>query len=255
MFKKNQDNNNIGKTDPENLEKSLDKFYKELSSPDNIFPALEVALTPISLWNPNVGILLQAFLSTIKIGVNAFSRRKAEDRLRLIIDTIYKIWKKQQAGETNYEAALICPDLLRNALIFEDGERVKEHLILIETLFSSGKMDFDNLTEALRLVNQLSSIEYRILKLIPQVDTNWKDILSIKEFQILYETQKEQLTAVFLSLINMNLVVRKLVIRHDGGPELGTINYKDDLEYIRLSAYGQLFIKTLDDVKTKQDNS
>lgn len=253
MFKINQEN--INKIEPHNLEKSLDKFYKEIASPNNIIPALGVALTPISLWNPHIGILLQAFLSTINMGVNVFSRKKAEDRLILIIDTIYKIWKKQQAGETNYEAALICPELFRNALIFEDEERVKEHLTFIEALFSSGKMDFDNLTEVLRLISRLSCMEYKTLKLIPHVDTNWNGIFLIKEFKILRETQEDQLTAAFLSLINMNLVVRKLVIRLDGGPELGTINYKDELEYIRLSAYGQLFLKTLDDIKDKHENS
>ena len=64
-------------------------------------------------------------------------------------------------------------------------------------------------------------------------------------------TNEEQLTAAFLSLINMNLVVRKLSIKYDSGPELGTLNYNDNLEYIRLSPYGKLFIETLEGIKPK----
>lgn len=232
-----------------NLGSSLKKFCQEAAKPENILPAFSLVSIPISFWNAQIGLILQTFFSTINMGVNIFSKNKAEKRLVQIIETIYKIWEKQQAGETNYEAALICPELFRNALIFEDEERVKEHLLLIETLFSSGEMDYDSLSEALRLVNQLSCMEYKILKSIPQTDTKWNDILSINEFHTLYETQKEQLTAAFLSLINMNLVVRKLAIRHNGGPELGTINYDDDLEYLRLSAYGQLFLETLETIK------
>jgi hypothetical protein len=232
-----------------NLGKSLEIFCQEAAKPENVISAFSLVSLPISLWNAQVGLILQTFLSTIKFGTNILSKSKAEKRLMQIIETIYKVWKKQQTGETNYEAALVCPELFRNALIFEDEERVKEHLLLIETLFSSGEMDYDSLSEALRLVNQLSCMEYKILKSIPQTDTKWNDILSINEFHTLYETQKEQLTAAFLSLINMNLVVRKLAIRHNGGPELGTINYDDDLEYLRLSAYGQLFLETLETIK------
>ena len=98
-------------------------------------------------------------------------------------------------------------------------------------------------------------MEYKILKLIPSVETKWESMLSVPEIGVLYDTQRERLTAVFLSLINMNLVVRKLVIRHDGGPELGTINYDDDLEYIRLSAYGQLFLETMREISKKDSDA
>jgi hypothetical protein len=238
-----------------NLEKSLENFNQETAKHGNILQALDVAVPAISLWNIQIGALLQTVLSAVKLGVNIFSQRKAEIRLFTVINTINRILKKQQDGETNYEAALVCPELFRDALIMEDEERVKEHLSLIETLFSSGKMNFDDLAEALRLVSKLSSMEYKILKLIPQNNTKWKDILSREEFIDLYKTQEERLTAAFLSLINMNLVVKKLVIKYNGGPELGTINYNDDNEYIRLSAYGQLFLKSLEEIKKeKQEN-
>jgi len=96
-------------------------------------------------------------------------------------------------------------------------------------------------------------MEYKILKLIPINETKWEDILNKNEFIYIYETQKQHLTAAFLSLINMNLVVRKLAIRHNGGPELGTINFDDDKEYIRLSAYGQLFLITMEEIKARED--
>ena len=234
------------------LEKTLENFLHDIASTDNIIKALEIIIPSISTCNPQVGLSLSTFLSSIHIGVNITSRRKAEKRLIQIIEAINKIIKNQQNGETNFEALLICPELFRNALIYDDEDRVIEHLILIEALFSSGKMDFDNLAGALRLVSQLSCMEYRILKLVPHVDTKWKDILRINELSSLQVTNEEQLTAAFLSLINMNLVVRKLSIKHDGGPELGTLNYNDNLEYIRLSAYGKVFIETLEGIKPKE---
>jgi hypothetical protein len=236
------------------INNALEKFHKKIAvEPNNVFMALDCILIPLALWNPELAIILRTFSSTMKLGVNVLSRRKAEKRIIDIVKTVELISKKQQTGETNYEAALICPELFRNALIFEDEERVKEHLALIEILFCSDKYDFDILAEALRLVNQLSSMEYKILKLIPPNETKWEDILEKEEFGHLYETQKQQLTAAFLSLINMNLVVRKLVIRHDGGPELGTINFDDDKEHIRLSAYGQLFLETMEEIRAKEE--
>lgn len=106
-------------------------------------------------------------------------------------------------------------------------------------------MDFDDIAEALRLVNQLSGIEYKILKLIPTNETKWEEILKIKDIQDIYNKKKENLIAAFLSLISMNLLVRKLAIRYDGGPELGTINFNNELEYIKLSPYGKLFLETM----------
>ena len=251
MYKKNKKRKNIIKFEQKNLGKTLEKLYKEIITTKNIFSTIKIALIPISLWNAQVGILLQTFLSTISLGINVDSQKKAEDRLVLIIETIYKIWKIQQSGETNYEAALICPDLFRNALILKDEERVKEHLLLIEKLFTIENNSFNSLAELLKLINQLSGIEYKIMKLIPHVNTEWKNLLSIKELGILFETQKEHFTAAILSLINMNLVVKKLGIRMDGGPELGTIDFKDNIEYIRLSEFGQLFLKTIEEIKNE----
>jgi hypothetical protein len=229
----------------DNLQTALVKFKQELSKPDNFIPVMESALAFMTMWNPMLSAILLTLLSTVKIGVNISSREKAERRLSLIINTIEKIIREQQAGKTNYEAALICPELFRSALIIEDEERVKEHLMFIEKLYVCDSYSFDNMAEALRLVSQLSSMEYKLLKLIPYENIFWKDILKINEIKCLFDKQKQQLTAAFLSLIGMNLVVRKLGIRHNGGPELGTINFDDDLEYIRLSDYGRLFLETM----------
>ena len=232
------------------FKKELELFRNEAAKPDNILQALDCFLPPLTLQFPELATVLLTFNSIMKLGVNVLSKRKAEKRIVQIIETIAYIYKKQQEGKTNYEAALICPELFRNALIFEDEDRVKEHLSLIEALFSSDKFDFDRLAEALRLVNQLSSMEYKILKLIPSTDTKWRDILDKTEFRYLFETEKQYLTAAILSLINMNLVVKKLVVKNDGGPELGTINFDDEMEYIRLSAYGQLFLEAMEEIKT-----
>ena len=233
------------------LKKSINNFRQVCSDPDNAISIIDGGLAVISLWNPQLGVILSILSSSLKIGVNTFSQKKMENRMQKIVETIEKIWYLQQKGNTNYEAALICPELFRNILIIEDDNRVKEHLALIEMLFSSEKMNFDDLAEALRLINQLSSIEYKILKLLPSEKTKWEDILKITEIYNLYNTEVERLTAAFLSLINMNLVIRKLIIRRNGGPELGTINYNDKDEYIMLSAYGKMFLKTMREIKSE----
>ena len=234
------------------LKTALDKFKSEIVKPDNFFPIFNSGLAFISLWNPLLSTILQTALSTVQMGVNIRSKEKAERRIILTVKTIENILRKQQTLETNYEAALICPELFRSALIIEDEGRVKEHLALIEMLFASDKFNFDDLAETLRLVNQLSSTEYKILKLIPPVETKWEQFVEIEGIGVLFDTQKERLTAAILSLINMNLIVRKLVIRHNGGPELGTINFDDDLEYIRLSAYGQLFLDMMKEIMAEE---
>jgi len=238
----------------DNFESALEVFQNGILTPDNILQAFNSLMPFISLWNPGLAVVLSSFNPAMKIGVNILSRRKAERRIVQIVKTIGKIYRMQLSGETNYEAALICPELFRNVLMFKDEERVKEHLALIEVLFSTGEFGFDGLAEALRLVNQLSSIEYKILKLIPPNKTKWKKILKEKEVAYLFKNQRQQLTAAFLSLINMNLVVRKLAIKANGGPELGTINFGDDIEYIHLSAYGQLFLKTMEEIRIRHEN-
>jgi hypothetical protein len=233
----------------DNLMGALEECKNSLRKSENIITIIESGIRFISMWNPLVAAIFGVVLSSLKIGININSSRKVHERLDLIIKTIEKIIKKQRDRETNFEAALICPELFRNILIFEDVERVKEHLSFIETLFSSEKMNFDDIAGALRLVNQLSGTEYKILKLIPRNETKWEELLEIKEIYDLYNEKRENLISSFLSLINLNLLVRKLVIRRNGGPELGTINFDDELEYIKLSPYGKLFLETMENVK------
>jgi hypothetical protein len=233
----------------DNLMIALRNYKNALKKPENVITIIESGSRFISLWNPLLAAIFGTILSSLKIGININSSRKVQERVELIIKTIEKIIMKQKTGETNFEAAIICPDLFRSVLIIENSERAKEHLLLIEALFSSEKMNFDDIAEALRIVNQLNAIEYKILKLIPKDEIKWKDVLIIEEINELYNEKKEILISSFLSLINMNLLVRKLVIRHNGGPELGTINFDDELEYIKLSAYGKLFLETMENIK------
>jgi len=232
-----------------NLSSALSAYKDSLKKPENALELLNAGIAFIALWNPILSAILGALTSSLKIGINENSSNKIYERLDLIIQTIEKIIIKQKEGKTNYEAALICPELFRNALIFEDIDRVKEYLLFIELLFSAGKMDFDDIVEALKLVNQLSSIEYKILKLIPKNKTKWKEILAISEVNILYKERNGNLKSAILSLINMNLIVRKLAIRHDGGPEIGNLDFNNDSEYIKLSEYGILFLKTMESIK------
>jgi len=242
----------ISMDETQRSKKSLSKKARDLQ---NIVLIADPILQGISLWNPAVGIILNTFVSTIRIGVNESSETKAQERCNLVLQTIENIKKKQASEETNFEAALICPDLFRSAMIFTDTNRAKEHLRLIEKLFSAGRIEFDPLSEALRLVSQLTDNEYKLLKLIPEHNTKWKDLLSIKEIAEKRIQDEHVLKASLLSLINMNLIVRKLEIQMNGGPELGDINFDKELEYVRLSDYGIEFINTIrslgdDDFKT-----
>lgn len=105
---------------------ALKKYKTSLKNPENIIEILESGINFISIWNPLVSVIFGVLLSSLKIGINIDSSIKARERLDWVIKTIEKIIEKQKDGKTNFEAALICPELFRNILIFEDKERVKE---------------------------------------------------------------------------------------------------------------------------------
>jgi hypothetical protein len=228
------------------LKIALKKYRQMTITPSNAFLALDAANTFISLWNPLVGTIITSMTKAIQLGVNTYSCTKANERIKLIIETIERIIIKQNEGKSNYEAALICPELFRNAMIYEDMDRVKEHLLLIESIFSSGRIDFDEIHEALRIVNQISSIEYKILKLMPEKETQW---IRVIENKLIYDKDIEKLISIFLSLINMNLIIRKTPLRVGIGPEYGVINFSDELELTCLSSKGKLFLETIDRIK------
>jgi hypothetical protein len=231
------------------LKTAFEKYRQMAITPSNAFLALDAANTFISLWNPLVGAIITSVTKAIQLGVNTYSCIKANERIKLIIETIERIIVKQKEGKGNYEASLICPELFRNAMIYEDMERVKEHLLLIESIFSSGKIDFDEIHEALRIVNQISSIEYKILKLMPQKETQWIRVIENKLIYEIYDKDIEKLISVFLSLINMNLIIRKTPLRVGVGPEYGVIDFHDELELTCLSSKGKLFLETIDRIK------
>jgi hypothetical protein len=231
------------------LKIALKKYRQMIITPSNTFLALDAANSFISLWNPLVGAITISMTKTIQLGANIHSCIKANERIKLIIETIEKIIVKQNEGRSNYEASLICPELFRNAMIYEDIDRVKEHLLLIESIFSSGKIDFDEIHEALRIVNQISSIEYKILKLMPLEETQWIRIIENKLIYEIYDKDIEKLTSIFLSLINMNLIIRKTPLRIGVGPEYGIINFHDELELTCLSIKGKLFLETIGRIK------
>lgn len=236
------------------LEKKNQKLIRALNAGD-LITAVDALIAVATLWNPAVGAVVATAMASVKIGVSVVSRRKAEIRIKQIAETILRIFENQKRGNTNFEAAIVCPDLFKSALIMTDSDRAKEHLLLIEYLFSSGNFDFDLISEAIRIVGNLTSNEYKLLKLIPRTDTKWQELLEIEEIRSYYEKDADGLEASLLSLQNQSLIVRKLAIRLNGGPELGSIDFNADIEYVRLSKYGKRFLDSLSEVAAAKESS
>ena len=114
-----------------------EQYLQEIAKPNNLLLIMESAAAFLSIWNPAVGSIIRAVLSTMKFGINAQSGVKAKERIELMMQSIDKIIEKQKEGQSNFEAAIICPQLFRNTLIYSDVERAKEQLKIIEKMFSS----------------------------------------------------------------------------------------------------------------------
>lgn len=225
-----------------------EKLKNEIIKPDNLLIIIETAVSFISCWNPMVGIVLLTALSAMKIGINHNSEEKLTRRINLIVETVDKIIERQKCENTNYEAAIICPELFRETLVFTDEERAKEHLRLIEALFQSGNFDFDDISEALRLVRKLSKNEYKLIKLIPETPTKWADFILIKEIEELKNRDELRLKAALLSLMSLNLIVKTTMTTSGAGPTFGEIYFWDSSETIKLSDYGRLLKITLEKI-------
>jgi len=223
----------------------LTKIIKDLlPTKESVLTTLKNVNAVVSLWNPGVGMILQIITNNLENTYNTESIEKLHDRLKMMFETIDSIKEKQKKGESNYEASLLCPDLFRQVLLCDDLERAKEHLQLIECLFSEGKIQFDEFQEALRIMFSLNADEYKILKKIPNEYSDWNKIFKDNELSEIKKNNSDNFKIAIMSLQNSNLVEVQSVL-YMGGINSISVNFEDKEEKIRLSSHGKRFLETL----------
>lgn len=224
--------------------RNIKKIINIDTSNKSLITNLKNIIIPISLWNPYVAGILKVLVNTYDYIKNEESKNKLDERISLIIVTIKNIFKKIEQGISNYESNLICPELFRQALLTEDIERAKEHLAIAEQLYSSGRINFDPIQEALRIMFSLSDIEYKVLKYLPTTYTTWKTIFKSAVLSELQKSDYDNITNVFISLHNKNLIDVKTPSL---GPALETnpINIHSLKERIKISQHGKIFLDTI----------
>ena len=211
---------------------------------ESVLSTLKNLNTGISFWNPGVGMMLQIITNNLEYSYNTESIKKIQERLKMMFETIDSIKEKQKKGESNYEASLLCPDLFRQALLCDDLERAKDLLLLIECLFSAGKIQFDQFQEALRIMSSLAAHEYKILKKIPSEYIIWDKFFEDKDLAEIKKSNLDDLVIAIMNLRNSNLVVIHSIQYMDGIKSI-SINFEDREEKIKLSSYGKRFLETL----------
>jgi hypothetical protein len=224
----------------ENIKVWVSKMKNLLPEQVSLITTIENLNLLISVWNPVLGAIIQSVLNNTKF----IHSEKLEERLSQMMESINVIQEQQKNHETNYEAALICPELFKHVLIMEDKERVKELLCLIEKLFSAGKIDFDRILEANRIINSLSDNEYKILKIFPEVLTDWKLVLSEEWLKDLKINNKIELESIIISLTNKNLIEIKTPMRSDTSYGLN-LDFDDKEQKSKLTSYGYKFLMTM----------
>lgn len=197
----------------------------------------------VSLWNPIVGMMIGTVLKSAEYTYNEESENKLKDKIESIIVMIQKIVEDQKTNQTNFEAMIICPDIFKKVLITEDKEKTEYLLHLVQMVFGAGKVDYDEIDEAIRIIGELSINEYKVLKLIPRDPTTWENIFKIEEINSIKETNEEYLKILLRSLLNKGLITVNTPLIFDG--KSGSIRFDHKSETILLSNYGDKFISTL----------
>ncbi len=199
----------------------------------------------ISLWNPIVGMMIGAILNSAKYSFNEESKNKLEEKIKSILIAIQSITEDQKTNQTNFEAMIICPDIFKKVLITEDKEKTEYLLHLVQMIFSAGKIDYDEIDEAIRIIGELSISEYKVLQLVPKEPTTWKNLFEIEEINSIKESNEEYLQILLRSLSNKGLIIANTPLILDG--KSGSVRFDQPFETICLSTYGDKFIKTLKD--------
>lgn len=84
--------------------------------------------------------------------MNEQSQIKLEKRLLDLEREIEKINNTLGGGQLNYESFLLAPEIIKEYLITDDEERAKDYIRLVAGMFSSGRIEFDSLKEALNII-------------------------------------------------------------------------------------------------------
>jgi len=201
----------------------------------------------VSLWNPIVGMMISTILKSAEYSYNEESENKLKEKIESIIVTIQKIVEDQKTNQTNFEAMIICPDIFKKVLITEDKEKTEYLLHLVQMVFAAGKVDYDEIDEAIRIIGELSINEYKVLKLVPKDPTTWENIFKIEEINSIRDVNEEYLQIILRSLLNKGLIIANTPLVLDGNS--GSIRFDHKSETICLSNYGDKFIQTLNAIE------
>jgi hypothetical protein len=198
------------------LEKELIRCKKELNS-NNIIHLIDALPTAISLWNPFAGLIVKAALCGTKYVLNKSSEEKLKSRILMIIDCIEKIRIKQKEDNQNYEANLICPELFRKTLVSESKEKAEEYLRITECLYSTEKINFDEINEAIRIFSDLSTNEYLFIKHFKYKSyISWIDLLKNDFYKKIYEDNADE-----FDIISKSLYIKNMIILSNVGSAIG----------------------------------
>jgi len=204
----------------------------------------------VSIWNPMVGMMIGTILRSAEYTYNEESQNKLKEKIEKIIALIQQIIEDQKSNQTNFEAMIICPDIFKKVLITEDREKTEYLLHLIKMLFEAGKVNYDEIDEAIRIIGDLSINEYKVLKLVPEVPTTWENVFRNEEMRKFKESLgKEYLQILLRSLFSKGLISVNTPSIHDG--KTGSIRFDHSSETICLSIYGDKFIKTLNTIEVE----
>lgn len=229
--------------------------YQNLS---NILPSstdlLNVAknLTALfSVFNPFIGSVCSIALNNLESGLNAKSEAKLRERLGLLTKTILDILKDSENANKNFEASLLCPDLVRQSLVIDDIEKAKDNLKIVECLYRKNDYIIDDAYETVNIMSRLSSNEYKLLKSIPANEMKWGNFLDIAVVKSFYAEDKIRLSAYLESLNNKTLIRIFAQNILNGMNDYRLIDYNDSRQTICLSEYGKFFLTNIELIKNK----
>jgi hypothetical protein len=202
------------------------------------FVAIDVTIDTIAVFIPILGPFLKAIASLARIKMNEQSQIKLENRLLDLKKEIEKINNKLEGGQLNYESFLLAPEIIKEYLITDDEERAKDYIKLLAGIFSSGRIEFDSLKEALNIILSLSKNEYRIFQLLPEEHKTWNEIFPDRP----YQNDKDGWIAALHQLRSKYLIEIELPLYP--GSVNTEIRFSDE-EKASLTNYGKRIIETI----------
>jgi len=197
----------------------------------------------LALFYPILSSILNTIFNSYEYLNSERERQKIDERFSLLIDTLNKITRKQNELFSNFEANLIFPDFVRTSFIVNDLEKAKQHLKLGEMLYSSGRIDFDKVLEAVRILDKLSSREFLILKELPKKGRVVFSSL-LEWLDVCITTEEELLKQSLLSMEQMGLINLVKITNLDNPHIYKTIDLGSHSE-IERTIYAEEFLRTM----------